>query len=149
MTIQEAAKTWGVKERTVFDYILKGYIYNLLVEDNVIMIPSIPKPYVKRKPKTIAEYDTYILNAMNKNEYVNAKIMGISQEKFEERLNALIKAIKIFSQSEGYVDYSSNIGFILAPEEGKNIVIAPSIDIKPTVEVKVADQIGVINGKVG
>lgn len=75
--------------------------------------------------------------------------MGISQEKFEERLNALIKAIKIFPQSEGYVDYSSNIGFILAPEEGKNIVIAPSIDIKPTVEVKVADQIGVINGKVG
>ena len=149
MTIQEAAKAWGVNERTVFDYILKGYIYNLFVEDNVIMIPSIPKPYVKRKPKTIAEYDTYILNAMNRNEYVNAKIMGISQEKFEERLYALIKAIKIFPQIEGYVDYSSNIGFILSPEEGKNIVIAPSIDIKPTVEVKVADQIGVINGKVG
>ena len=36
MTIQEAAKAWGVKERTVFDYILKGYIYNLFVEDNVI-----------------------------------------------------------------------------------------------------------------
>ena len=149
MTIQEAAKAWGVKERTIFDYILKGYIYNLVVEDNLIMIPSIPKPYVKRKPKTVAEYDTYILNAMNRNEYVNAKIMGISQDKFEERLKALTKSMKIFPQNEKQIDYSSNIGFILSSKEDKTLVFAPSVDIKPTVEIKVADQIGVVNGKVG
>ena len=49
--------------------------------------------------------------------------MGISQEKFEERLNALIKALKIFPQKEGYVDPSSNIGFILAPEEEKTLLL--------------------------
>lgn len=149
MTIQEAAKEWKVKEQTVLSYILKGYIYNLTIENNEIVIPNIPKPHIRRKPKTVAEQDNYILTAMNKEEYVNAKIMGIDQDKFAKRLEALIKSKKIFSQSDNSIDYSSNLKFILLSKDDKNIVIAPSIDIKPTIEIKVADQIGLVNGKVG
>lgn len=149
MTIQEAAKEWKVKEQTVLSYILKGYIYNLTIENNEIVIPNIPKPHIKRKPKTVAEQDNYILTAMNKEEYVNAKIMGIDQDKFAKRLEALIKSKKIFPKNDNSVDYSSNLDFVLLSKDDKNIVIAPSIDIKPTIEIKVADQIGVVNGKVG
>ena len=149
MTIQEAAKEWKVKEQTVLSYILKGYIYNLTIENNEIVIPNIPKPHIKRKPKTVTEQDNYILTAMNKEEYVNAKIMGIDQDKFAKRLEALIKSKKIFPQSDNSIDYSSNLKFVLLSKDDKNIVIAPSIDIKPTIEIKVADQIGLVNGKVG
>lgn len=149
MTIQEAAKEWKVKEQTVLRYILKGYIYNLTIENNEIVIPNIPKPHIKRNPKTVAEQDNYILTAMNKEEYVNAKIMGIDQDKFAKRLEALIKSKKIFPKNDNSVDYSSNLDFVLSSKDDKNIVIAPSIDIKPTIEIKVADQIGVVNGKVG
>lgn len=149
MTIQEAAKEWKVKEQTVLRYILKGYIYNLTIENNEIVIPNIPKPHIKRNPKTVDEQDNYILTDMNKEEYVNAKIMGIDQDKFAKRLEALIKSKKIFPKNDNSVDYSSNLDFVLSSKDDKNIVIAPSIDIKPTIEIKVADQIGVVNGKVG
>lgn len=149
MTIREAAKEWKVKEQTVLNYILEGYIYGLAIENNEIVIPNIPKPHIKRKPKTVAEQDKYILTAMNKEEYVNAKIMDIDQEKFAERLEALIKSKKIFPKSDNSIDYSSNLDFVLSSKDDKNIVIAPSIDIKPTLEIKAADQIGLVNAKVG
>ena len=149
MTIREAAKEWKVKEQTVLNYILEGYIYGLSIENNEIVIPNIPKPHIKRKPKTVAEQDNYILAAMNKEEYVNAKIMDIDQDKFEERLKALVKSKKIFPKSDNSIDYSSNLDFILSSKDDKKIVVAPSIDIKPTIEIKVADQIGVVNGKMG
>lgn len=149
MTIREAAKEWKVKEQTVLNYILEGYIYGLSIENNEIVIPNIPKPHIKRKPKTVAEQDNYILTAMNKEEYVNAKIMGIDQDKFAKRLEALIKSKKIFPKNDNSVDYFSNLDFVLSFKDDKNIVIAPSIDIMPTIEIKVADQIGVVNGKVG
>lgn len=149
MTIQEAAKEWKVKEQTVLNYILEGYIYGLSIENNEIVIPNIPKPYINTKPKTVAKQDNYILTAMNKEEYVNAKIMGIDQDKFEERLKALIKSKKIFPKIDNSVDYSSNLDFVLSSKDDKNFVFATSTDIKLTIENKVADQIGVVNGKVG
>ena len=151
MTIQEAAKEWKVKEQTVLSYILKGYIYNLTIENNEIVIPNIPKPHIKRKPKTIAEQDNYILTAMNKEEYVNAKIMGIDQEKFAERLQALITANKIFSKNENVSDFSSNIGFILvnSKENKVEININPKIEVAPKLEINTDVQIGLVNAKVG
>lgn len=148
MTIQEAAKTWGVKERTIFDYILKGYIYNLSIEDNAVQIPNIPKPYVHTKPKTIQQKDNYILTAMNKGLYVNAKIMGLDQEKFMERLIALIKSNRIFPKDETVMDYFSNLPFVLSSNLEKNTITIKN-ELNLNVEAKLADQIGLINGKIG
>ena len=151
MTIQEAAKAGKVTENTVFNYIGKGYIYNLAIENNEIVIPNIPKPHIKRKPKTVAEHDNYILTAMNKEEYVNAKIMNIEQNKFMERLQALIKANKIFSKNENVSDFSSNIGFILvnSKESKVEIHINPKIEVAPKLEMNTDIQIGLVNAKVG
>ena len=148
MTIQEAAKTWGVKEHTVFDYILKGYIYNLSIEKNAVQIPNIPKPYIHTKPKTVQQKDKYILTAMNKGLYVNAKIMGVDQEEFTERLIALIKGNRIFPKDEIVADYSSNLPFALSSDIEKNVITITN-ELNLNFEAKIADQIGLVNGKIG
>ena len=43
MTIREAAKEWKVKEQTVLNYILEGYIYGLSIENNEIVIKLKPE----------------------------------------------------------------------------------------------------------
>lgn len=151
MTIQEAANRWNVKENTVFDYISKGYIYGLAIENNEIIIPDIPKPYVKPKPKTVAEYDKYILTSMNKECYVNAKIMGIDQERFAERLEALIKADKIFPKDEEKIDFISNLAFALCSTEtlNRNINITANMNIESLLKVNATGQIDLVNTKVG
>ena len=114
MTIQEAANAWNVKVNTVFTYIIKGYIYGLTIENNEIIIPNIPKPYIIRKKlKTTSEYDRYILMAMDKGGYVNAKIMNIEQNIFAERLDALIRANKIYPKDNVEIDQTSNLSFVL------------------------------------
>ena len=150
MTIREAAKEWKVKEQTVLSYILKGYIYNLTIENNEIVIPNIPKPHIKRKPKTVAAQDNYILTAMNKEEYVNAKIMGIDQDKFEERLKALIKADKIFPKDEEKIDFISNLAFALCSTEtlNRNIKITANMNIESLLKVNATGQMGLVNTKV-
>ena len=150
MTIQEAAKEWKVKEQTVLSYVLNGYIYGLTIENNEIIIPNIPKPHVKSKPKTVTEYDRYILMAMNKECYVNAKIMGINQEKFKERLESLIKANKIFPKDEEKIDFISNLPFALCSTEtlNRNINITANMNIDSLLKVNATGQIGLVNTKV-
>ena len=153
MTIAEAATKWDVTKATVYDYIDKGYIYGLYVENNIIMFPEIPKPYVKKKPKTVNDQDKYILTTMNKDMYVNAKIMDMSEEKFKERIIALIKSNKIYIKKDADPSYASNLDFGLLSSAGNifsfSLNPALTLDCSPSVEIKVADQIGLINGKIG
>lgn len=149
MTIQEAAKQWNIKEKTVMDYILKRYLFGLSIENDEIYVPDIPKPHVKTKPKCVSEQDKYILEAMNKGRYVNANILGVEQEKFKERLEALVRANKIYPKCSDAVDYTSNLGFVLSSSDKKtfDLAVAATIEINPTAEVKLADQIGLVNGR--
>lgn len=149
MTIQEAAKQWGVKEKTIMGYILKKYLSGSSIENDEFYVPNIPKPHVKTKPKCVSEQDKYILEAMNKGRYVNANILGIEQEKFKERLEALVRANKIYPKCSNTVDYTSNLGFVLSSSDKKvfDLAVAATIEINPTAEVKFADQIGLINGR--
>lgn len=151
MTIAEAAAEWNVSEMTVLEYIHKGYIYGLFVENNTIKFPNVPKPYIKRKPKNVKSQDKYILTAMNKEMYVNANIMDISVEKFKDRMIALERSNRIFIKESAAPDYTSNLDFGLVPAAGGtiNVSIDPTVDYSPTMEIKVADQIGVVNGKIG
>ncbi len=153
MTIAEAATKWDVTNATVYDYIDKGYILGLYVENNTIMFPEIPRPYVKKKPKSVTEIDKYILTAMNKDMYVNAKIMDISDEKFKERIIALTKSNKIYIKTDTEPSYTSTLDFGLISTAGNifNFAFNPALtlDCSPSLEIKVADQIGLINGKIG
>lgn len=158
MTVTQAAEKWGVAESTVWSYIGKGYIYGLSISEdadrNQVILPSIPAPRVKNKPKTVNAIDKYILKAMNEKQYVNAKIMGISQEAFEERLQALLKSGAIYSKEPGREDYSANLCFVKAPQNRNGFSVevastfAPKVELKPSVEIKVADQIGLANANI-
>ena len=151
MTIQDAAKSWRVSEKTILNYILKGYIYNLSIENNEIVFPDVLKPYIAKKPKTIAEYDKYILTAMNKGLYVNAKIMDIEQDIFAERLDALIKANKIYPRTNTKVDQTTNLSFVLCSVEKKGIDvnITTNVNVESLAKVNATGQIGLVNAKVG
>ena len=158
MTITQAAEKWKVNTATVLEYIGKGYIYGLSVsqnaEGNHVILPSISKPWVKRKPEKVTAMDQYILKAMENGGYVNATIMGISQEKFEERLKALLKSGAIYSKEPGQEDYSSNMGFIKAPQNQKSVsvefspTIEPKVEVNPSVEIKMNNQFGLINADI-
>ena len=90
MNIKEASEKWKVKEQTILTYIVKGYIFNLSIENNNIIIPNINKPYIKKwKKDNIHNIDKIILSSLEKVCYTNYKIIGITEEQFYERLKVL------------------------------------------------------------
>lgn len=145
MNVYEAVRKWNVKETTVIKYICNKYIFGLYVEDGELQFPDIPKPYVKRKPKKISDIDKYILKTLECCGYANAVIMGITEDQFEERIKALLSVGEIYIKDETKEDFSSTLNVALVHNYEKNT----RINISPTIEVKLAEQIGVVNGKVG
>lgn len=143
MNIREASNRWNVRENTVFDYINKGYIYGISVKNNKIIIPDIPKPYVKRKPKTVKGQDNYIISALNNGCYVNADIMDLSPDKFKERLLALIKSKRIYPRKGSSVDYSSSLDFVILNTTKVDFNINNLIGIQ--IETNFESQIGLLN----
>lgn len=151
MNVSAAASKWNVSKRTVIGYICNNYIIGISVENDELNIPDIPKPYVRKKPKKVADMDKYIQNALNHDGYTNYKIMGIDRDKFKERLDALLQKDIIQKRNGIDPDYNSTLDFVLTADNHAKIVLAPTIapTIAPTVEVKLADQIGLVNGKIG
>lgn len=151
MTIHEASLKWNISEKTILTYISKGYIYNLSIinndVNNEISIPDIPKPYIRKKPSTIPDKDRYILKSLEKELYINATIMGINQNQFEERLKELLRVQKITKRKQDICDYTSNLNFILAPNTNK-FTMPTSVTIDMPVKIQVADQIALVAGKI-
>lgn len=145
MDIRTAAKEWNVSVKTVLDYIEKKYIIGISVNDDEIIIPQIPKPYVKRKPKTIKEIDKYICDTLNHGGYTNYRIIGIEKDKFKERLFELMESNTI-KQKTDVNDYETTLNYTLAATAEKSLVIAPTIS--STIEMKIADQIGLVNTQI-
>lgn len=130
MTIQEAANRWGVKESTIWEYIGRGYIFNLSVDNNQIILPDIPKPYVKKNLKRASTIDATIVDAIDKNLYVSYTSLGLSKEKFEERLRAIERKECIHKRNESCEDYSTNLNFTLDYDVATkhfNFTFAPTI----------------------
>ena len=46
MTVNEAASRWNVNVKTVVEYIVKGYIFDLTIENNRLILPDISKPKI-------------------------------------------------------------------------------------------------------
>lgn len=146
MNIEAAAKKWDVKTRTVLEYIEKRYIIGISICDDEINIPCIPKPYIKKKPKTVKEKDKYICDALNHQGYANYRILGISKEEFKERLCELINARKIRIKDTDIHDYETTLNYTLLAFDDNKLIIAPTI--APTIDIKLADQIGLVNTKI-
>ncbi len=119
MTIEEAAKKWNVTAKTVRSYIAKGYIVNLEVDRNEYVLPDIPKPNTKVKPKKERKIDEAILKTLDKCMYISYLILHISQEHFAERLKALERSGCIFKRDENCDDYSTSLNFILNAEKAE------------------------------
>ena len=139
MTIKEAANEWQVKELTVLNYILKEYIFNLTVENNIINIPKIKKPHIKLcNSNNINKIDKEIFNAFLNNHYINYKMIGISSDLFIERMRVLEKEGKIFPKVE-QPTYISNEHF------SKSNSWQYKKELKINTKLSATVQIGLIN----
>lgn len=142
MTISEAAKKWNVSEKTVFSYILKEYIPNLRLENNILLLPELKKPYIpNRKLKNVRDYEKAIIRALEKDYFINDKIVGVDLQTFSDRLKALESTKQIIARTEKEIDYSSNRDFYLNSNRNKSI----NLNISPTIKIQVADKMGLIN----
>lgn len=143
MTVEEAAKRWGVRQTTVWGYIRKGFIIGIWSEKNIIHVPDISKPHIvkanmKRSEKNICNH---IMKAIYNHEYIDSFIFGISEDTFSSAIKCLIQ--------QGYISCDanrkqlSNVKCKLTSEwyerfkQGKNVNINFRFDIKliPTVNV--------------
>ncbi len=116
MTVDEIARKWEVKPITVLDYIYHGYIPNLAIENNCLVLPDLPKLHILHgKAKTSSSIYRTILVVCNRCEYINANIFGITEDCFKSHLEVLEKNECIVYESQD-VDYTSTNGWILTPK---------------------------------
>ncbi|MCC8112042.1 MAG: hypothetical protein LIO74_10805 [Ruminococcus sp.] len=114
MTIDEAAKKWGVGYQMVLEYIYKEYIPDIEGKGSQLILPDLPKPYTKSKSGKIKQETIYktILRICNDGEYVNANLLKITEEQFEAYMNYLQKA-KCLEKADLSADLHSNLGWII------------------------------------
>lgn len=99
ISVDEAAKKWGIKPEAVLRYIYNGYIEDLTVTDNKVYLPDIPRPYLSRlkdQKNTADKICSAILKAYNNQMFLNPCLLSISREKFDFFLCQLEKS--------GYID---------------------------------------------
>ena len=141
MTIKEASEKWKISENTILKYLLQGYLFDLKIINNVIIIPDIQKPYIKKvKDNNIRAIDENIIAALEKNNYTNYVIMNIEPKLFIERIKVLEKDKKIYS-SVTNPNYEETKDFVLSSEVGNNKTF--NLHISP--KLNITSQVGLVN----
>lgn len=124
MTIAEAARNWGMSERAILRLINGGCFFGMSVRENRLYLPDLPKPYRPRTKKEKAQQiDRCILSALNNSQYLNQIILGVSKQKFSERLDALQNAEKIYQSSDierPTTKVSSTLGYSISAKQASH-----------------------------
>lgn len=83
ITIDEAAKKWSCSKNTVLSYVYKRYITGMCVDDEMLLLPDIEKPYIPRK-RIDGSLDYYraLLRTIQRERFIDEHILDISKEKF-------------------------------------------------------------------
>lgn len=113
MTVTEASQNWGVTENTVIKYLAKGFIYDLSIENDQLILPDIKRPKIipKNRRKVLSNICQWILESLEEREYINAKIIGINLAEFTGCMEQLI-ADGLICRGE-CVRVGTNIGYRL------------------------------------
>lgn len=107
MTILEGSANWGMSAETIIKHIALGEISNLRIEDNIILLPDIPKPHFTTLKKPIYVYRE-ILSAAQKGEYIDERILHITKEEFRAYIQNLVNEnyiSTIHSEINSSMDY--------------------------------------------
>lgn len=141
MTLEQASATWKTSGTTICKWICEGLINNISLKENKLILPDIPKPRIVRKNIEITAEKAYkeILEACNKNEYIDAYLLRISEDQF-------VNYITILKQNgllNGY-GIDSNIGYSITT---KGIDFIKSKKRKFDFNVNFNTQIGLANIK--
>ena len=111
MTVNEAASRWNVNVKTVVEYIVKGYIFDLTIENNRLILPDISKPKIIKGnyKKNSSNYYKWILEACRDEHYINSEIIGIDEELFDSHVMQLVKEGFLIKNSANRT--GTNIGY--------------------------------------
>lgn len=109
ITIDEAAQKWSCSKNTVFSYIYKRYITGMCVDGETLLLPDIKKPYIPRK-RLDGSLDYYkaLLRTIQKEQFIDEHILGISKEKYDAYMEELegveyIKKVEPDAGISGYI----------------------------------------------
>lgn len=119
MTVSEASQRWNVSAKTILGYLADGLIYDITIRENQLLLPDIEKPkIVSKNRRGQGRYiSDWMLNACESGMYVNAAILGISEDRFNGSLRQL--------EEDGYIVRMSatrtatNVGYLIT-EKGKD-----------------------------
>ena len=100
-------------------YLVKGYINNLSIKNNEIIIPDIPKPNINKKAKGAKNIYKEILRVCCNGMYTNAKILNIDNQTFIAYLDNLEKE-ELICKKSNEKDGASTLNYI-ATVKGTNL----------------------------
>ncbi|MCM1577578.1 MAG: hypothetical protein NC078_02100 [Ruminococcus sp.] len=126
MTIEEALKQWKISKKTLLQLLSDGKISGLRTENNIIILPDLPKVFqIPSNAKRTAEnIYKYILSAVSQGCYLDAKLFGdnfnLSDNDFREYINELERC-KLIRRKKGCNDSFSTVGFIISPNKLKDV----------------------------
>lgn len=137
ITIDEAAKKWSCSKNTVLSYAYKRYITGMCVDGETLLLPDI---YIPRK-RIDGSLDYYraLLRTIQREQFIDEHILGISKEKF----NAYIEEL----ESAGYikkVEPDAGISGHILTAKG-NDELNRKREISIIKELSLQPQIGLIN----
>lgn len=126
MTLQQAMKQWGMKESRLLNILSEGVIPDIRVEDNMIVLPDIPKPFTvpgnaKRCDENIYKY---ILSAVSSRCYLNAGLFGknfrLSDSDFKDYIEELERC-GMLRRKNTYDNSFSTVGFFIAADKRDDV----------------------------
>lgn len=126
MTLQQAIEEWGLSERKLLTMLSEGIIPGIKTENNVIILPDIPKPLIipTNAKKSAENIYKYILSAVSAGCYLDANLFGdkfhLSDSDFKDYINELERC-GLLKRKSSYIDSHSSLGFIIAADRQKDV----------------------------
>ena len=140
ITIDEAVQKWSCSKNTVLSYIYKRYITGMCVDGETLLLPDIKKPHIPRKRfDGSLDYYKALLRTIQREQFIDEHILGISKEKYNAYIEEL-EGAEYIKKVEPNVGIS---GYILTPKG--NDKLKKKGEISFVKELNIQPQIGLIN----
>jgi DNA-binding Lrp family transcriptional regulator len=91
------------------------------------------------------DIDNKIKKALNSNKFISAKILGISDERFSERMIELEKSGVVRKRDANNSNYLDTDNFVICAEDSSNVSITVNGTTNFTNNVNATAQMGLLN----
>ena len=149
MTVAEASQRWGLTENTIIKYLVKGFIYDISIENDQLILPDINKPLIVSENFKSISPNIYreMLKACRDDKYINSKILKIDNDKFNAHIRQLVNEGHLIVESD--IRDGTNIGYQITTK-GMDFLKSKKVfnfnfDITNNANVNITTNIGLVN----